>query len=349
MQFRGGDAGLGELAGKPLRPVLGPGEHERALLAAGQRGDHRDAVGGVDGEHVVLDLGGRGVLVHRVQHRVTEEAPCEHVDGGVERGGKQHPLAAVRCRLEQPADNGQEAEVGHLVRLVDDRDLDVGQVALALPDQVGEPARGRDDDVGPALQRVHLRAVGDPAVNGGDPQAHRPGQRLEHVRHLAGELTGRHEHQAARPAGRGRPARQPADHGEREAQGLAGAGARPAEDVPAGQGVGQCGRLNGERRGDAVSVEDVNERGGHAKLSEARGGSGQGRFGHRSFGRRSFGRRAALRGHGTQRKIVSRTRVVAPTQAVTINSLVCVDCWHHAYANRCPWNPIRRTERPTLR
>src|ERR1700729_2751714 len=48
-------------------------------------------------------------------------------------------------------------------------------------------------------------------------------------------------------------------------------------------------------------------------------------------------------------KIVSRTRVVALTQAVTINSLVCVDCWHHAYANRCLWNPIRHTERPTLR
>jgi len=48
-------------------------------------------------------------------------------------------------------------------------------------------------------------------------------------------------------------------------------------------------------------------------------------------------------------KIFSRTRVVALTQAVIINSLVCVDCWHHAYAYRCPWNPIRRTERPTLR
>ena len=154
----------------------------------------------LDGEHVVLDLGGGGVLVDRVQHRVVEEPAGEHVDGGVERGGEQHPLAVVRRRLEQPPHDREEAEVGHLVRLVDDRDLDVGQVALALPDQVGEPAGGGDDDVGLALQGVHLRAVGDAAVDGGDPQVHGPRQRLEHQRHLGRQLTGRHEDQAARPA-----------------------------------------------------------------------------------------------------------------------------------------------------
>jgi len=41
-----------------------------------------------------------------------------------------------------------------------------------------------------------------------------------------------------------------------------------------------------------LGVEDVNERGGHAKLGEARG----------SFCKGRFGRAAALRGHGTQRK-----------------------------------------------
>jgi hypothetical protein len=45
------------LPSEPLRAVLGPGEHERALLAADQRRDDRDAVTGVHGEQVVLDLG----------------------------------------------------------------------------------------------------------------------------------------------------------------------------------------------------------------------------------------------------------------------------------------------------
>ena len=257
VQFGGGDAGLGELAGEPLGAVLGPGEDQRPLVAADQRGDApRACWRRLDGEHVVLDLGRGGVLVDRVQHRVAEEAAGEHVDGGVEGGGEQHPLAAVRRRLEQPPDDRQEAEVGHLVGLVDDRDLDVGQVALALADQVGEPAGGGDDDVGPPLQRVHLRAVGDAAVDGGDPQAHRPRERLEHLGHLGGELAGRHEDEAARPARDGRPAGQPGDQRKGEAQGLARAGLRPAEDVPAGQRVGQGGRLDGERRGDPVLVED---------------------------------------------------------------------------------------------
>ena len=81
-------------------------------------------------------------------HRVVEEPAGEHVDGGVEGGGEQHPLPVGRGGLEQPPHDRQEAEVGHLVGLVDDHDLDVGQVALALADEVGQPAGGGDDDVG---------------------------------------------------------------------------------------------------------------------------------------------------------------------------------------------------------
>src|SRR6185312_3830830 len=82
VQFRGRDAGVGQLAGEPVGAVLGPGEDQRPLLAAGQRGDDRDAVRRLDGEHVVLDLGGGGVLVDRVQHRAVQEPAGEHVDGG---------------------------------------------------------------------------------------------------------------------------------------------------------------------------------------------------------------------------------------------------------------------------
>ena len=283
--------------GEPLRAVLGPGEHERPLLPADQRGEDRDAVRGLDGEHVVLDLRRRGVLVDRVQHRVVQEPPRQHVDGGVKRGGEEHPLPVVRRRVEQPPHDGEKAEVGHLVRLVDDRDPDVGQVALALPDQVGEPARGGDHDVGPALECVHLRSVGDAAVNGGDPEVHGAGQGLEHVRHLGRQLAGGDEDQAARPGAARRPAGQPADEGEGEAQGLARAGLCPAEDVTARQRVGQRGRLDGERCRDPLALEDSDERRGHAKAGE--GGAG---------GQVVFGRGGTVCGHGSQREIVSRNR-----------------------------------------
>jgi hypothetical protein len=236
----------------------------------------------------------------RAAMTATRFAPREHVDGGVKRGGEQHPLPVARRGLEQPPDDREETEVGHLVRLVDDRDLHVGQVALALPDQVGEPAGGGDHDVGPALQGVHLRSVGDPAVNGGDLQVHGARQGLEHLRHLGRQLAGRDEDQAARPRGERRPAGQPADEGEGEAKGLARAGLRPAEDVTARQRVGQRGRLDGERRRDALVIEDLDEWRGHAEAGEGAVG-----------GQVVRGRGGTLCGHGSQRKIVSRTRGVA--------------------------------------
>ena len=54
-----------------------------------------------------------------------------------------------RCGVsaEQAAYGGQEAEVGHVVGLVEHGDLDVVEVAVALADQVLEPAGAGDDDV----------------------------------------------------------------------------------------------------------------------------------------------------------------------------------------------------------
>src|ERR1700761_3552702 len=90
--------------------------------------------------------------------------------------------------------------------------------------------------------------------------------------------------------------RLPADQRQREAQGLAGAGAGPPQDVPAGQRVGQRGRLDRERRADPLAVEDGGQGGGDAERGKANGGF---RYG------------GAVCGNGSQREIVSRARVVA--------------------------------------
>ena len=84
----------------------------------------------------------------------------------VESGREQHPLAAGRGPAEDPADGGQEAEVGHVVGLVEDGDLDVGQRAVALLDQVLQPAGAGDDDVGAAPDGRDLRALTDAAEHG---------------------------------------------------------------------------------------------------------------------------------------------------------------------------------------
>ena len=56
----------------------------------------------------------------------------------------------VRPRIRRT--DGQEAEVGHVVGLVEDGDLDVVEGAVTLADQVLEPAGAGDDDVDAALR-----------------------------------------------------------------------------------------------------------------------------------------------------------------------------------------------------
>src|SRR5262249_46227843 len=137
--------------------------------------------------------------------------------------------------------------------------------------------------------------------------------------YLGRELTRRHEYEPARPPGQGPAAGEPGDHREGEAQRLARAGLRTPQDVASGARAGQRRLLDREWRGDAVVVEHGDQRGWYT----------EGREGRLAHGR-------VLCGHGSQKKIVSRTRGGridsgghTLTQAVTLTM-----------APR-PWKPIR--------
>jgi hypothetical protein len=147
VQFGGRDTGRGELPGQPSGAVPGPGEDQRPLLPGGQGGHHADPVRGKDGQYMVdhrqRDLAG----VNRVNGRAVKEPPGQDVDVVVERGGEQQPLAVGRGGGKQPPDDGQEPEVGHVVGLVEHAHFHVAQVAVALLDQVGQPAGAGDHDV----------------------------------------------------------------------------------------------------------------------------------------------------------------------------------------------------------
>ena len=149
---------------------------------------------------------------------------------------------------------GQEPEVGHVVGLVEHGHLDAVEVAVALLDQVLEPAGAGDEDVDAAAQRGDLWVLADAAEDGGDAQRHRRGQGRDGLGHLVGELAGGHEHQGAGPAGqRGGccDAASAIDERDGEGDGLAAAGRAAAEHVTAGERVGQGGGLDRERRRDA--------------------------------------------------------------------------------------------------
>ena len=115
-------------------------------------GEHLDLVHGVRAVDELLDgLDGVRVLLvvaHRADVRRLVHVPAGQGDDGARhRGREQHRLAAGGRHREDLLDVGQEAEVEHLVGLVEDDDARVAEVEVSLLGQVDEPAGGADDDL----------------------------------------------------------------------------------------------------------------------------------------------------------------------------------------------------------
>ena len=186
-----------------LGAVLGAGEDQRAAGRRGQVDEHRQPRVVVDVQHVVGHRRhGRLRGVDAVGHRVAQEPLDQHVDAAVQRGREEHPLAVAGSRVEQPAYDRQEAEVGHVVGLVEHGDLDAVERDVPALQVVREPAGAGDDDVDAAAQRGDLRV--------GAPRRRRPsgcaGRALVASGAIAasiwrGELAGRRQDQRARAAG----------------------------------------------------------------------------------------------------------------------------------------------------
>jgi hypothetical protein len=287
----------------------------RAAISVTTRGDDQQVV-----LHR-LDLG-RGRR-DRAGHRVVQVAPDQRGDLAVQRRREQQPLPLGRREVEDGADLGQEAHVGHPVGLVDRGDLDRGQVARALVRVVGEPARRGDQQVDPTLQLGGLPVERHAAHHRGHGQAERLGVGHDGVDDLLRELAGRDEDEAARAPGLRAPTVQAGQQREAEGQGLARARLATAQQVAPGEGLGEGGRLDGERRGEAARRQrpqhglgqaEVGE-GGHPRLGdgpqdlrrhrrgEDRGGSAgaagtAGRAGSATT-RGAAGRRGVRRARGT--------------------------------------------------
>ncbi len=111
--------------------------------------------------------------------------------------------AVGRGRLEDPPDGGQEAEVGHVVGLVEHGDLDRVELRVTGLDVVLEPAGAGDDDVDAVAQAGDLRAVTDAAEDRHRAQVERVGQRRDRGLDLGGQLPGRRQDQRARAGSAG--------------------------------------------------------------------------------------------------------------------------------------------------
>src|SRR5690606_7483052 len=90
---------------------------------------------------------------------------CHRHDGAGHRRGEQHRVPRGGGAGEELLDVGQEAQVEHLVGLVEHDALDVGQVEVTLLEQVDHAPGRAHDDLDATVDRLDLRLVGPPAVD----------------------------------------------------------------------------------------------------------------------------------------------------------------------------------------
>ena len=168
-------------------------------------------------------------------------------------GREQHHLPAGGREGQDLLDVGQEAQVEHLVGLVQDHDAGVREVEVSLLGEVEQATGGADHDLDAALQLLDLGLERAPAVDRRDAHAALPSGPLEVAGDLHRELTGGGHGQGLRLArvaqlgealvGGGDHA---VEHRDAEAEGLAGAGLGLADDVVTAQGDREGHGLDGE-------------------------------------------------------------------------------------------------------
>ena len=283
----GAHALAAEALDEPVGAALGAHEHERELARRELLDERVEPRVAVDGAEAVLDLGRRSrrrrVLVpDRVgacrRHAMRPTSPSSVAE-------KNSVWRSAGHWATMPVDGGAEAHVEHAVGLVEDEDLDVAERERAALEQVLEAAGRRDHEVRGAGV-LDLLVEADAAVDGGDVEAARGGQRARLLDDLADELARRGEHERGRAAGV-RLEHVDDRRGERDRL------ARPrrglGEHVDAVEDVLDDERLDGEGRGDAA----VGER-AHNGLRQAE--IGEGLLGHTGYslaalrGRERFGR-----------------------------------------------------------
>ncbi len=210
-----------------------------------------------------------GRRVDRVGHRVVQVAADELVDVAVERGGEQQPLAVGRGQVEQRGDlraGSPCRPCGRPRRATTTSTSSRSQVRWSIR-SVSRPGVATRMST-PRRSASACRSNDMPPTTEATRQAERLRERRERVADLLRQLAGRDEHEAAGARGCGAPAGEAGEQRQAEGEGLARAGLAAAEHVAAGEGVGDGGGLDRERRGDAAAVERGDTRLGQAELGE---------------------------------------------------------------------------------
>jgi len=163
-----------------------------------------------------------------------------------------------------------EAHVEHLVSLVEDDDLRLGEAHGTRLHVVDQPAGRGDEHVEPARQRLGLRAVAHAAEDHGDAQVEMAAVGAEALADLAGEFARGTQHQDATAAADGALRRigEAVEDGKGESRRLARARLGNAEQVAAGNDVGNGLGLDRSRSLVALALQRLEQRLGEAEIGK---------------------------------------------------------------------------------
>ena len=129
---------------------------------------------------------------------LAQERAGQRDDRAGHRGREQHGLALLGQHPQDPLDVGQEAQVEHLVGLVEHERVDPAEGEVALLGEVEQAAGRADDDVDALAQRGDLRLVGAAAVDRDDPDAEVAAGVGQVVGDLDAQLAGGHHDEGLR-------------------------------------------------------------------------------------------------------------------------------------------------------
>ena len=196
-------------------------------------------------------LRGIGAAADLDHFRRALEFVRQRFDLARERGREHQRLALLRQRFHDPPDRREEAHVEHAVRFIEDEKFEPGEIRVALPHQIDQPARRRDDQFDPGAQRLDLRTLAHAA----EDRRHAQRQMFRVGAHvfldLHHQLARRRDHQRAHPAPLpfAEPSSEMMQNRQDEGRRLAGAGLRDADDIAPGENLRNGGRLDRRRLG----------------------------------------------------------------------------------------------------
>lgn len=257
---RRGDAGRlqmqGHTVGAPLRARederaahgrIGEKLHEQRALPL--RLDKDDALG-----NAISRLGdGRDGHLNRLAQQLGRQRP------DLVRHGRREEEALTPARqlgndLPERAD---EAQIQHLIGLVQHEDLCRAEIDVAFGHVIDKPSGGGDEHVEAARHHLRLWSVRNAAENDANGETQVAAVGPEAFRNLGGKLTRWRENEGASPPARGWPAlgSKAMEDGQRKGSRLAGARLSNTEDVATLKNAGNGLRLDRRWRGVAFGLQ----------------------------------------------------------------------------------------------